>query len=386
MNIVSKEDIKRLIAQTSEPCVSIYMPTHRTGQEVRQDPIRFKNLLKTAENQMKEHGFKDTEIKQLLNPALGLLEDIFFWNHQSDGLAVFSSSDKFIHYRVPYEFKESVVVGHSFHLKQILPLISNNGQFYVLALDKSNLKLYQVTRFKISETNPDGVPKSLDEAQRYDDFERQFQLHSQGSPSQIGQRQPMFHGHGQGTDEAQDKRHLLQYFYLVNKGVTRYLKEQNIPLLLAGVEYLLPLYREANSYPFLVEEELRKDPQAMDTAELQKCAWEVMEPIFTREQEEARARFHDSLGTGKSSKNINEIISAAYNGRVESLFVARDQHRWGYFDPNTHEVKFYDNKEIGHTDLLDFAVIYTLLRDGSVYAVKTEEMPVDSPLAALFRY
>ena len=44
-------DLKALIETEGEWCVSILMPTVRTGTEVQQNPIRFRNLLREAENQ-----------------------------------------------------------------------------------------------------------------------------------------------------------------------------------------------------------------------------------------------------------------------------------------------------------------------------------------------
>ncbi|MEH2408816.1 hypothetical protein [Nostoc sp.] len=48
MQLISRGEIKTLIEQPKGNCVSIYMPTHPVGPEVRQDPIRFKNLVSTA--------------------------------------------------------------------------------------------------------------------------------------------------------------------------------------------------------------------------------------------------------------------------------------------------------------------------------------------------
>lgn len=52
MQLISREEIKTLIEEPKGNCVSIYMPTHPGGPEVRQDPIRFKNLVKEAETRL----------------------------------------------------------------------------------------------------------------------------------------------------------------------------------------------------------------------------------------------------------------------------------------------------------------------------------------------
>ena len=52
MEKLTLDQIKGLARQTASPSISIFLPTHRTGRETQQDPIRFKNLLRDAEKQL----------------------------------------------------------------------------------------------------------------------------------------------------------------------------------------------------------------------------------------------------------------------------------------------------------------------------------------------
>ena len=101
MAYLTLDDLQSLQAQSSEPCVTVYMPTHRTGREVEQDPIRLKNLLRTAERQLSDSNVKEKDIAALLAPARDLIEKKPFWQHQSDGLALFLSEGDFHHFRLP---------------------------------------------------------------------------------------------------------------------------------------------------------------------------------------------------------------------------------------------------------------------------------------------
>ncbi len=84
-------------------CVSIYMPTHRTGVDAQQDPIRLKNLLGEAEKRLSDQGGGTRDIQSLLEPVNKLLQASDFWQHQSDGLAIFLSSNGMRRYRTPVE-------------------------------------------------------------------------------------------------------------------------------------------------------------------------------------------------------------------------------------------------------------------------------------------
>ncbi|WP_298917831.1 hypothetical protein [uncultured Nostoc sp.] len=69
MQLISREEIKTLIEQPKGNCVSIYMPTHPAGPEMRQDPIRFKNLVKEAETRLIDAGLEQKEAIALLEKS-----------------------------------------------------------------------------------------------------------------------------------------------------------------------------------------------------------------------------------------------------------------------------------------------------------------------------
>ena len=77
---------------------------------------------------------------------------------------------------------------------------------------------------------------------------------------------------------------------------------------------------------------------------------------------------------------------AAYDGRIETLFVVVGVQQWGMFDGANRMVEVHREAVPGDEDLLDVAAQYTLLRRGTVYAVTPEEAPHRTPAAAILRY
>ena len=113
-----------------------------------------------------------------------------------------------------------------------------------------------------------------------------------------------------------------------------------------------------------------------------------MEPLFLQEQQEAIDHYKELTATGRTSTDIKEVVSAAYYGRVEQLFVAVGVQQWGIFNPgiSTATVDIHSEAELGDEDLLDAAATHTLLNGGTVYAVEPEKVPNQALLAAVFRY
>lgn len=383
MDQITVEELIQLTEEKGRPSVSIFQPTHRAGAGTEQDPIRLKNLLRDAESKLLEAGVRRPEARDLLKPAEDLLGDEIFWQHQSDGLAIYTSPGAFRFFRVPLGLEELVVAAHRYHIKPLLPLFTADGRFYLLALSQNEIRLLRGTRFGIDEMQLADVPRSLEEALRYDDPERQLQFHTR-TPSGGGRRAAVFHGHGGGNDDSKER--IFRYFRQIDEGIHEILKREQAPLVLAGVEYLFSIYREANTYPHLVEEGVSGNPEGLSAEELHDRAWEVVEPRFRRGVEQAAGRFQELQGTGRASADLEEVVRASHIGRVETAFVPVNVHVWGSHDLGGDEVSTSEEPKAGDEDLLDLVATRTLRHSGVVYAVAPEEMPASGTVAAVFRY
>lgn len=380
--LLPQDELKGLMETTHEACTSIFLPMEQMGPETRQNPIRFKNLLKEAEEQLIAKGLDPSEVMEMLKPAQAL-DNYDFWQHQSTGLGVFCAPNLFHYYRLPLRFEETVVVGERFYLKPLLPLLTGDGQFYVLALSQNQVTLLQGSRYSVSEVNLETLPESLAEVMRFDDPEKNLQFRT-GIAQGGGNQAAAFHG--QDADDQKEKAHLQEYFRQIDHGLHQLLREEEAPLVLAGVEYLLPLYQGVNTYAHLLPEGITGNPEPLKPEELHDQAWTIVQPHFLQAQQTAADRYHELLGAGQASNDLQEVATAAYNGRIESLFIAAGYQQWGYFDLMANVAHLHSEAEAGDEDLLNFAAIHTCLNRGTVYVVEPEKVPDQTTQAAVFRY
>src|SRR5207253_3859107 len=82
--------------------------------------------------------------------------------------------------------------------------------------------------------------------------------------------------------------------------------------------------------------------------------------------------------------NSTGIVTAAYHGRIQFLFVALGRDQWGTFDPSSQLIDMHEQQEPGDEDLVNLAAVYTLSHKGTVYAVAPEKVPGGVPMAAIF--
>ncbi len=378
MNVFTRNELKTLMEKSEGPCVSIFMPTLRGGVQSQQNPIRFKNMLREAEERLVAAGLRSPEAKELLEPAQKLLLDGPFWR-QSNGIALFLSPNTFRYYRLPFDFEELLVVTDRFNVKPLLRLPASAVRFYILALSQNRVRLFEGVNQRINEIDLEleGIPQSIAAAMGYDDLEKQRQAHS-GLPGTS-----IFHGHAV-ADGA--KANILRYFQQIDRGLRGLLRDRQVPLLLAGVSYLFSIYKEANNYPYLLQEGIEGNPDRMETEELYERAWAVVGPHFLKARQEAVDLYRRMAGTGLTSNDVKEIVPAAYYGRVDILFVVTGRQLWGTFDPDINEVELKPVAEHGNGDLLDLAAVHTILNGGVVYAVEPDQMPENVPLAVVYRY
>jgi hypothetical protein len=309
------------------------------------------------------------------------MADGAFWRSASHGIAAFYAEDQVFAFRVEMPVAERVCVADRFLIRPLLPSVQSRDHYFVLALSQKRVRVFEGVRTDLVELEPTGVPSGLAEVLRFDDYERHIQFHSRtpASASGKGRRPAIFHGHGGIPDVARDN--LIRYFRNVDRGMRELLRDETAPLLLAGVDYLLPLYREVNSYPHLAEEGLHGNPDESSAHELGEAVYDKVEPLLRSNLERDLDALRGARGTDSVSTDLREIVPAALEGRVRVLFVTPERSDWGAFDPSSGRVDLHDDQQPGDWDLTDLAAAETLLHGGIVHAVD------DEPTAsAIFRY
>lgn len=385
MDILNPTDLKSLIAQQGKWCVSLYMPTHRLGREQQQDPVRLKNLLAKAEADLLANGLRRPKVQKLMQPAEELLWDMDFWQHQSDGLAMFLSNEFFEKYRLPTGFKELLLITKNFHTKPLLPLLNRVGRFYILFISLNNIRLFQGTADTIHEITLK-FPTSMDQALWMDDPEKYLNLHSASiSTNEAKGGTAIFHGHDPADE---DKKNIARFFQSVNQGLNELLEDKNLPMILAGVDHILPIYREVCTYDNILEDSIPGNPDKENLKDIHKQACQIAAPIFEESQKKAVEKFEQLNGqqSALATSDLAEAVKAAKFGQVETMFVPLDEQKWGRYDTRNNKVIPESKPRPENEDLLDLAAAETILNSGQVFAVPREQLPGDGDLAAILRF
>lgn len=382
MTLITKNQIEKLHKVHQPFCISIFVPTHRAGNQVlqKQDALALKNQWKEVTKKLKAHNLTNLEIENLLKPIKELFTDSEFWSHQSDGLAIFLTENIFEKFTLPVLFEHFNYVGNEFYLKPLMPIFTDDGTYYLLALDLEKISLYEGTRHSITAIDiEDIIPGQMEEVVGFDYEQKNLQFRSQ----QKGQHS----SHDKEGANEERKNEIKRYFREINKGLMKILNKENKPMLIASQEFLFPIYKESQTYKNLLPEPLLVNPSYMNIYDLHELAWKKIKPIFYLEREEKKARFNELDGTEKTASLIEDVLQGAIHGKIDTLFCENRADIHGIYNPEKNKVIFYDENHTPNTSLMNLAAIKTFLNGGKVYLLEKEEMPNPySKVNALFRY
>ena len=366
-------DYKALAKVHEGPCISFYMDRSPQAGRAQNDLNRRKDQLRNAKASFQGTSMTVDQAERLLESNWHLAPA------GNEGAAIFLSRDFAGCCRMKAPVVERLVIGSEFFVRPLLPLVPANDRFFVLALSQKHVRLFEGSRRGMEERHMQETPANLHEDLAGLSFERRYEMHTAASRAS-NQKGAIFHG-----PSISNKDRLIHFFRDVDRGVASILKDQQGPLIVAAVEYLFPIYEEANTYPHLLKDAIAGNPDTLSPEALHAASWKIFEKHLSAEAGRALDVYKAHTNTPLTSSNLRKVIAAAAGGTVRFLFVPATGEQWGLFEP-PETVHIHETKEAGDDELLNLAAILTLRHGGEVHVVPTDELRPGAEVAAVFRF
>jgi hypothetical protein len=369
--------LRELLQGHEPPCISLYQPTHRANPDALQDPIRYKNLVREAEQSLREK-YSGREVRPLLEPFQALADDYHFWTHQRDGLAVLAAAGTLEVFRLQRPVKALVVVADSFHLKPLLRMIQSADRYQVLCLDRQKATLYEGNRDALDEVDVGDMPATNTAALGDQLTDPQRRIAYNAEPT-------VYHGQGGKSDEVDKDRD--RFFRVIDREVlARFSRPSGLPLILAALPEYHTEFRRISANPFLQADGVTKNPESLNPDQLRTEVWQVVEPKYLARLARMTEDYRTAAARGLATPDLNDAARAAAAARIGTLLVEADRVIPGRFDPTTGEVRpgRLADPEVG--DVIDDLAEAVLRTGGEVVVVPAGRMPTDTGLAATFRH
>jgi len=368
-----------LLQSASEgPCVTIILPLLKEPGHTDENAARLHRILDDVENKLEEFGLEGRAKGQYVSAARNFADEQLKSPPADSTLILYVSSSVFQIYMLPQEMEESVSIGSHFYLTPLLSDEAEAMHYFVLAMSKKKATLFEVKGRSIMVREVDGMPASVEDAFKgMEHTDRQVNFHSTGNGTAAF--------HGDGGEKDQQEIEMTVYIKAVCNSAHKLLHESKLPLVFAGVTEEYGIFKKFDESGMLLDEFIKGNPDMTMKEDL----LEKSRPIVEKRMQESRKELAESFGTAaanqKGTENIDEVLKAAVEGKVDTLLLKRGAAEWGIVQENGDSIG-QTAKENGDEDLLSVAASWTLRNRGTVVFFPADEMPAKTAMAAIFRY
>jgi hypothetical protein len=364
MTAIGSDSIKDLLS-TAGPCITIVSAAEKLPEAIQ-------NVRKL----LRERG---EESEALLAALLQEVPDVEADGKNRGLVAILRAPGLIRVVQTGPDVKPIVKVNDRFDVRTLLAIGAAETTFHILALSQKHTRILECTQHGCRETPyPAGYPTSLDDSKDTDRPDHDLDNRSGAGPDMGGMKGVMF---GTSTDREKKDEYLLHFFSSVNKAVHLALKDHSSPLVVVAVESELALYRRINTYPGVLEPGVHGSPDGMEGGEVHRRALELLRSRPPAATVQALGDFDKKVGTGHASTRIQDIVAAAFEGRVSQLFFQENAKYEGTFDAMRQRVKHSDPD-----DLIEEAAYQTIMHKGEARTIPASAMPNGVAVCALFRY
>ena len=345
-------------------CVSIIVPLEKTLPERNKNEGEVKSAIKKAKAQLLANH--DTEeVYELLDVIDGLHEEIDFARHaESIGLFVNLYTSQLLYF--PFPVKEKIVIGGTFEVRDLLFTASRQINYWVLCLSNNFTRLLY------------GEGKALTEV-----IDTYFPLHYEE------QFQNMESWYGNEESKVQSQRQ-HNYFRHVDKQLDLYLKQENLPVFLVGVERHHSIFGEATHHKEAVVASIMGNYDYSSPEELAHKVWPVVEDYIKKEEEKILVDIEEKTGSKRGFiYGIEVVWRAANEGRGEVLVVEKDFVHPAYRDAGTGRMFFNIQETAGLEkleDIVDDTIEKVLEQGGDVIFLDNGKLEKFQRIALMTRY
>jgi hypothetical protein len=387
--MLSLEDLKDLAAARTSPAVSIFLPVHPLGREIRQDASRLRNLAREAERLIAARHYRSTVARDIVRPAIAFASDSLFWRKGGRGVALFLGVNLCRCYRVPTELKEEVAVSDHFSLRPLLRVLAESGTFFILAISSARTRVLEANWESVVEVNGLGLPDGVRAIVKETDYQATVLAHPLARRPGWRLRQGMGKVSNAGEDPAELHRIVLvEYLTRVGRVVNEYFSGRNVPVVLAALPDIQGHFRPMVRFNGLLPKGIEFNPEAIPIGELRDRAYELARPSFAAIEAQALDHFYALYGDEDPRAGIDAaaIVMGALYARVDTLFLAEGAELWGRIEPASEQFEIHRARAPDDDDVVDRAAAETLLHGGKVIVLRRDQIPAGGPIAAIFRY
>lgn len=358
--MITRQDLNHLQSLIKVPALSILLPTHRTSPDNKQDPIRVKNLVDEATERLSAE-FSRRELEPLLQRLETLVSEIDY-PYTLDGLALYVSHDFAERYYLPFAVPARVVIDQTFATRDLVYGMHRALRYWVLLLSQASTRLFA------------GTGETLEEVH---DQNFSMQMTGPGATTALPY---------DSDSRYLDDRH-RRFFQQVDSVFTAYAKDDELPLIVGGVDRQISFFQEVSQYTASIAGTLTGNFDKATIHELTPQVWSIVQSVREAQRVNALQELDDAMGAQKVVSTIEAAWRLAQAGRGKLLLFEKNYHVPAIVTENG-SLELVDQP--GGTEVMDDAVDelieVVLAKGGRVAIVDDGALSVHQQIALILRY
>ncbi len=350
--------LKIIKNQVDYPNVSILLTTHKTSPDNSQDAMVLKKLSKEAERRLREE-FNKRDIKQLLEKLNKTVSSIDV-RQNLDGLAIFVNKSFERVVRLPFPVRERIIIDDSFATRDLIRAMNRGVNYYILSVSAGFVRLFEAYRDKFSEITEGGFPYA----------------------------NPFSRGTNLEESTSWKEARLREFFHMVDKSFLQIHHQHRMPIVIAGVERNISLYKEVTTFSDKIILTLEGNYDNTSAHELALLIWPEVKKKMAEKRRQVLKKLDEAIGRKRLVTGIEEVWKLASEGRGELLVVEEDYQQAARVSTNGNTITLVNSRGIPGTteDLVDDIAEKVVSTGGRVVFAENGSLNRYNQIALVLKY
>ena len=375
--LFKSENLRDLLRSTG-PCVTIVLPPYRPGGQEQPMAAKLKSMLPDLQEKLIARHVPEDVTRDLMEPLSDLKDDEDLLSGSQFGLIILRSPERFEHFDLRSSAQPLCVIGSYFQIRPILSAIHLPPEVYLLELSRKQVKLFKCVDHQARRVPLPRVPETFDEALAFEKPDHNLENRSSAGAS-VGTTRVRF---GTGSERETQHAHLADFYRMVDRAIMELLHGSDVPLVLAGVDEDTAAYRSIHTYANVIDQTIHGSAEKLSERALAEQAYALVRSSQIDWATAAAREWKERLAPARYTTDLQRILNAAIDGRVDKLFIGATSRAAAAFPLAAKTGRWSQGDE----DLLNAAAVETILHDGRVFELPSDKMPDQADIAATFRY
>ena len=369
---LSKE-LKMMLKEGGNICVSIIVPTHRLSPERRVDKLGVEAAVNKAK-ELLQIRYTVTNIKPLLASIDELYHAIDF-THNSDGVGLYISPNTKWMVQYPFPVEEKVMIGDNFEIRDLLYKEDYSRTYFVLQLSQKTVKLFECVRDIITEIKDKKFPCHYEEEYMYSTPSR--------SSSSANAQVKSVEKDKSLLEEIRNK----DFFRHIDEMLAGYLHE-NTPLVLLGVEKEIAWFKKISLHNDQIVKTISGNYSYQRVSDIAGIVWPQMQAHLQQEHELLLKEFEEKVGEHHAVSGIQDVWQATKEGKAFKLLVEKDFRKPGFVEMDAGHLFLRPPQKVHRivADAVDDIIEMVLEKNGQVFFTENGKLKDYGNIALITRY